>query len=71
MEDELKGNQEIINNHLEKVLIVFGTRLEAIKMSLVRECLKDQVNFGTRVAVTAQNCELQYKVVNLLDKVLL
>ena len=56
---------------MKKVLIVFGTRPEAIKMSLVRECLKDQVNFGTRVPVTAQNCELQYKVVNLLDKVLL
>ena len=66
MEDELEGNQEITNNYLKKVLIVFGTRPEVIKMPLVNEFLKDKVNFDIRVCITAQH----RKVVNVLKKVL-
>ena len=51
---------------MKKVLIVFGTRPEAIKMApLVSELLKDKVNFDTRVCVTAQHREMLDQVLDL------
>jgi UDP-N-acetylglucosamine 2-epimerase (non-hydrolysing) len=41
-----------------KVLFVFGTRPEAIKLAPVVRCLKDDVRFEARVAVTAQHREM-------------
>jgi UDP-N-acetylglucosamine 2-epimerase (non-hydrolysing) len=39
---------------MKKNLIIFGTRPEAIKMApLVKEFLKDKVNFTTKVCITA------------------
>jgi UDP-N-acetylglucosamine 2-epimerase (non-hydrolysing) len=53
---------------LKKNLIVFGTRPEAIKMApLVKEFLKDKVNFDTRVCVTAQHREMLDQVLNFFE----
>jgi UDP-N-acetylglucosamine 2-epimerase (non-hydrolysing) len=41
-----------------KVLFVFGTRPEAIKLAPVVRCLKDDARFQARVAVTAQHREM-------------
>ena len=50
---------------MKKILIVFGTRPEAIKMApLVKEFQKNQDHFETKVCVTAQHREM-------LDQVLL
>lgn len=50
-----------------KVLLVFGTRPEAIKMSpLVKEFLKDRT-FQTKVVVTAQHREMLDQVLNLFE----
>lgn len=41
---------------MKKILLVFGTRPEAIKMApLVKAFLKDTQHFDTRVCVTAQH----------------
>jgi len=49
-----------------KVLVVFGTRPEAIKMSPVIQALKDRNSmFETRVCVTAQHREMLDQVLNL------
>ena len=51
-----------------KNLIVFGTRPEAIKMApLVKEFLKDKVNFETRVCVTAQHREMLDQVLEFFE----
>jgi UDP-N-acetylglucosamine 2-epimerase (non-hydrolysing) len=42
-------------NTLKKVLIIFGTRPEAIKMAPVVLRLKDAASFQVKVAVTAQH----------------
>jgi UDP-N-acetylglucosamine 2-epimerase (non-hydrolysing) len=53
---------------MKKVLIVFGTRPEAIKMApLVAELKKDIVNFNTKVCVTAQHREMLDQVLNLFQ----
>lgn len=50
-----------------KVLLVFGTRPEAIKMApLVKEFLKD-TSFQTKVVVTAQHREMLDQVLNLFE----
>ena len=41
-----------------KVLFVFGTRPEAIKLAPVVRCLKDDARFEARVVVTAQHREM-------------
>ena len=41
-----------------KLLIVFGTRPEAIKMAPLVEVLKKSVNFEVKVCVTAQHREM-------------
>ena len=53
---------------MKKILIVFGTRPEAIKMApLVKEFKKDTLNFETKVCVTAQHREMLDQVLNLFQ----
>jgi UDP-N-acetylglucosamine 2-epimerase (non-hydrolysing) len=53
---------------LKKILLVFGTRPEAIKMApLVKEFQKDRVNFEIKVCVTAQHREMLDQVLDLFD----
>lgn len=52
----------------KKNLIVFGTRPEAIKMApLVKEFLKNNDDFETKVCVTAQHREMLDQVLNFFD----
>ena len=51
---------------MKKVLLVFGTRPEAIKMApLVKEFQKDTENFETKICVTAQHREMLDQVLDL------
>ena len=51
---------------MKKILLVFGTRPEAIKMApLVKEFQKDTQNFKVKVCVTAQHREMLDQVLNL------
>jgi UDP-N-acetylglucosamine 2-epimerase (non-hydrolysing) len=50
---------------MKKVLLVFGTRPEAIKMAPVYEALKATPNLVVRVAVTAQHREMLDQVLQL------
>ena len=53
---------------MKKILIVFGTRPEAIKMApLVKEFQKDSNFFETKVCVTAQHREMLDQVLNLFE----
>jgi UDP-N-acetylglucosamine 2-epimerase (non-hydrolysing) len=53
---------------MKKVLIVFGTRPEAIKMApLVNEFQKDSINFNIKVCVSAQHREMLDQVLNLFQ----
>ncbi|AZQ64542.1 UDP-N-acetylglucosamine 2-epimerase (non-hydrolyzing) [Flammeovirga pectinis] len=53
---------------MQKILLVFGTRPEAIKMApLVKEFQKDQENFDTKVCVTAQHREMLDQVLNFYE----
>jgi UDP-N-acetylglucosamine 2-epimerase (non-hydrolysing) len=53
---------------LKKILLIFGTRPEAIKMApLVKEFQKDTSNFETRVCVTAQHREMLDQVLEFFD----
>ena len=53
---------------MEKILIVFGTRPEAIKMApLVKEFQKHASFFETKVCVTAQHREMLDQVLELFD----
>ena len=52
----------------KKVLIVFGTRPEAIKMApLVNEFLNNKNKFDTKVCVTAQHREMLDQVLEIFD----
>jgi UDP-N-acetylglucosamine 2-epimerase (non-hydrolysing) len=52
---------------MKKVLMVFGTRPEAIKMAPVYECLRKNAGFEVRIAVTAQHREMLDQVLKLFD----
>ena len=53
---------------MKKNLIIFGTRPEAIKMApLVKEFLKDQENFVTKVCITAQHREMLDQVLSFFE----
>ena len=52
---------------MKKILIVFGTRPEAIKMAPVVHALKAHPNFKTRVCVTAQHREMLDQVLSLFQ----
>ncbi len=56
------------NNMKKKILIVFGTRPEAIKMApVVKEFQKNSNNFETKVCVTAQHREMLDQVLKIFD----
>lgn len=50
---------------MKRVLLVFGTRPEAIKMATVYEALKSSSGLDVRVAVTAQHREMLDQVLHL------
>lgn len=53
---------------MKKILLVFGTRPEAIKMApLVKEFQKNAVNFHTIVCVTGQHREMLDQVLQIFD----
>lgn len=53
---------------MKKILLIFGTRPEAIKMApLVKEFQKQQKNFVTRVCVTAQHREMLDQVLDFFE----
>jgi len=53
---------------MKKVMLVFGTRPEAIKMApLVKEFQKDSINFQTLVCVTGQHREMLDQVLRLFE----
>ena len=53
---------------MKKVLLIFGTRPEAIKMApLVKEFQKNTLNFETRVCVTAQHREMLDQVLEFFE----
>ena len=52
---------------MKKVLIVFGTRPEAIKMAPVVKAFKDCNDFETKVCVTAQHREMLDQVLAFFD----
>lgn len=53
---------------MKKILLVFGTRPEAIKMTpLVKEFCKYQDEFDTKVCVTGQHREMLDQVLSLFD----
>ena len=52
---------------MKKVLLVFGTRPEAIKMAPVYEVLKSTQGIDVRVAVTAQHREMLDQVLRLFE----
>lgn len=51
----------------KRVLLVFGTRPEAIKMAPVVHALRDQPHLETRVCVTARHREMLDQVLELFD----
>lgn len=52
---------------MEKVLIVFGTRPEAIKMAPLVKALRQSSKLETKVCVTAQHREMLDQVLKLFD----
>lgn len=52
---------------MNKILMVFGTRPEAIKMAPVHEALRTVPDLDVRVAVTAQHREMLDQVLKLFD----
>ena len=53
---------------MKKVLLVFGTRPEAIKMApVVKEFQKNTIDFETKVCVTAQHREMLDQVLDLFE----
>lgn len=56
------------NNYMKKILLVFGTRPEAIKMApLVKAFQADGEHFETVVCVTAQHREMLDQVLEIFD----
>ena len=53
---------------MKKILIIFGTRPEAIKMApLIKEFEKNQSSFNTKVCITAQHREMLDQVLKLFN----
>ena len=53
---------------MKKILLIFGTRPEAIKMApLVKEFKKNKINFDTKVCVTAQHREMLDQVLEFFE----
>jgi UDP-N-acetylglucosamine 2-epimerase (non-hydrolysing) len=56
-----------MNQARRKVLVVFGTRPEAIKMALLAKALKEAPEFDAEVCVTAQHRSMLDQVLRLFD----
>ena len=52
---------------MKKVLLVFGTRPEAIKMAPLVKAFQKDTNFETKVCVTAQHREMLDQVLDIFD----
>lgn len=53
---------------MKKILLIFGTRPEAIKMApLIKEFQKNHISFETRVCVTAQHREMLDQVLEFFE----
>lgn len=52
---------------MKKILIVFGTRPEAIKMAPLVKAFKNDNNFDTRVCVTAQHRQMLDQVLDIFE----
>lgn len=52
---------------MKKILIVFGTRPEAIKMAPLVKACHNEKNFETKVCVTAQHREMLDQVLDIFD----
>lgn len=52
---------------MKKILIVFGTRPEAIKMAPLVKAFKNNNNFDTRVCVTAQHRQMLDQVLEIFE----
>ena len=50
-----------------KVLIVFGTRPEAVKMAPIVKALKNEEHFETKICVTAQHRDMLDQVLRIFD----
>ena len=48
----------------KKILFIFGTRPEAIKLAPVIKCFKSDAYFETRVCITAQHREMLDQVLD-------
>ena len=52
---------------MKKILIVFGTRPEAIKMAPLVKICQDAPSFETKVCVTAQHREMLDQVLDIFE----
>jgi len=52
---------------LKKVLLVFGTRPEAIKMAPLVKAFENEPSIESRVCVTAQHREMLDQVIEMFD----
>ena len=52
---------------MKKILLVFGTRPEAIKMAPLVKAFQKDMNFETKVCVTAQHREMLDQVLDIFD----
>ena len=52
---------------MKKILIIFGTRPEAIKMSPVADLINKNANFELKVCVSAQHRQMLDQVLNLFE----
>lgn len=52
---------------MKKILLVFGTRPEAIKMAPLVKVLENETSFETKVCVTAQHREMLDQVLEIFD----
>ncbi|KKM90347.1 hypothetical protein LCGC14_1239590, partial [marine sediment metagenome] len=52
---------------MKKVMIVFGTRPEAIKLAPLVKAFKKSKDFDVAVTVTAQHKEMLYQVLDQFD----
>ena len=55
------------NLSTKKILLVFGTRPEAIKMVPIIKALRGDKNFDVKVCITAQHREMLDQVLDIFD----
>ena len=57
----------LFNRYMKKILIIFGTRPEAIKMAPLVKEFKKQSQFETKVCITAQHREMLDQVLSFFE----